>query len=214
MAGEGGRAPQNAPPTHLLGPRVGGVPVGGHRELLDDPRLHPRDVEEGELDAALVVHQPDPVVVGEGGRAARALRRLGGAEPVDVHRDLDRVLLGDEGAPPLEVAEEGADAATLGEVAEERGLERARHLVHVAAQRLVGEQQELGRPVGAASEDLRRQALALALVLRRGLVAEPQAREPAGRPHRARRRRRRGVGPRRQPEHVELHAARRRRRDR
>lgn len=131
-----------------------------------------------------------------------------------MHRDLDRMLLGDEGAPPLKVAEEGADAATLGEVAEERGLERTRHLVHVAAQRLVGEEEELGRPVGAASEDLGGQALALALVLRRGLVAEPQAREPAGRPHRAGRRRRRGVGPRRQPEHVELHAAWRRRRDR
>ena len=90
-----------------------------------------------------------------------------------MHRDLDRMLLGDEGAPPLEESEEGADAAALGEVAEERGLERARHLVHVAAQRLVGEQQELRRPVGAAGEDLGRQALALALVLRRGLVAEP-----------------------------------------
>mmetsp|Transcript_49101 Transcript_49101/g.121920 ORF Transcript_49101/g.121920 Transcript_49101/m.121920 type:complete len:624 (+) Transcript_49101:322-2193(+) len=108
------------------------------RDLVEDLHLEPRDGVHLQLHLA---------VVRECG-AARLTRQLAAREqPVVVHRHLDGVLLAHEEAPAAEEAEERAHAPRLGQVAEVVHLHRALHLEHVAAQRLVREQQQLLRPV-------------------------------------------------------------------
>ena len=126
-----------------LAPRLGGRPRRRVAQLLHQPRLEPRDREQLELDRAVVREQLRAVLAVELAR--------GRGEPVGVDGDLDGVLLGHEGAPRREEAEEGAHAPRLGQVAKVLRLDRALHLEHVAPQRLVRDEQELGGPVEGAA---------------------------------------------------------------